>query len=116
MKMQMPTVEKGIPIPTHIRKDERNRSRSQWPAFLESLQPGDSFVVSYPQCYNATAVARWMKIPIVKMDLPRERTDRMAKARIWRIPDGDTSQTEGDREGRSHQTERPVDAPKPSNA
>lgn len=91
--MNLPVVEKGVPIPACVRKDERNRARSKWPKFLRDLEPGDSFVVSYPQVYTVTAVARWIQIPIVKLDLPKAKYDRMAKARIWRIKDGDTGKT-----------------------
>jgi len=82
MKTQLPQVENGIPIPT-IRRDERNRSRSDWPEFLLKLEPGQSFVLSYPAVYNVMSIARWMKIPLVKQDLPRV-PNTMCQARIWR--------------------------------
>lgn len=83
MKTQLPRVEDGIPIPT-IRRDERNRPRSVWPEFLRNLEPGQSFVLAYPEVNTVITIARWLQIPLVKQDLPRMPHDMRRQVRIWR--------------------------------
>ena len=84
-KIELPVIEKGVPLPTHKLRDQRNTPRSPWPAFLKTLVPGDSFVIFYPTLRNVMSIAAWMGIPLVKVDLPKDPGDRMAKGRIWRI-------------------------------
>jgi hypothetical protein len=84
-KIELPAVEKGVPLPTGKLRDQRNTPKSPWPDYLKALVPGDSFVLFYPTLRHVMAIAAWMSIPLIKQDLPKDLNERMAKGRIWRV-------------------------------
>lgn len=77
----LPAVEKGIPLPPAAKKDERNKPRSPWPEFLLALEPGDSFVITYPTSQHVMTMAKWMGIPLVRAELPKEQP--AARGQMW---------------------------------
>jgi hypothetical protein len=79
----MPVVEKAVPLPPAAKKDERNRSRSPWPEFLLKLKPGDSFVTTYPTSQHVMTTAKYMGIPLVRQEVPKEQHE-LLRVRIWR--------------------------------
>lgn len=80
----LPTVNKGVPLPRHRLRDERNRPRTQWPAFLRGLVVGDSFDLAYPQASTCRTVARYLEIPLVWDELPR-KPGGPCVLRFWRV-------------------------------
>lgn len=84
----LPVIEKGIPVPDP-KPDKRlgvNRGRltSKWPGFLRSLEPGDSFVLSYPDASTLKAHARTLGIELRWVPVDKG-LGAMFKERFWRV-------------------------------
>lgn len=93
MKINLPTVEKGIPVPPYKGYDGRNLPHSVWPEFLKSLEIGDSFVVPYPRAASLMSLARLLNIELVKLQVRERASNGMAQARFWRVPKAEKATT-----------------------
>lgn len=83
--IELPIIEKGIPLPVKKPKPDQRRERkpSPWPAFLQALEVGDSFLIEYPAANTVKAHARSLGIKLVwrrEGKGPRG----MAQERVWR--------------------------------
>jgi len=84
---QLPTVEKGVPIP-HIKlRDGRHMRRqpSKWRDFLTKLEVGDSFVVEWPECSSARTMAKHVGVELVWVQLPERGPNNRPQERYWRV-------------------------------
>ena len=83
----MPKLEKGVPIPQDaLHFDKRSERRSPWPAFIHSMDIGDSFVVGWGQSVKLRASFDFMGIPCVYQVLKgNQGPSGTVQVRIWRI-------------------------------
>lgn len=79
----LPTIEKGVPMPAKKPDQRRERRSSPWPAFLQALEVGDSFLVEYPAASTVKAHARSLGIKLV-WRYDGKGPNNMAQERIWR--------------------------------
>jgi hypothetical protein len=80
----LPTIEKGIPCPPPRLDQRRGRKRSPWPAFLRSLEIGDSFLIEYPAAANVKNIARNLGISLV-WRYAGKGPNGMYYERVWRV-------------------------------
>lgn len=84
--MNMPVIEKGVPMPP-IKPDQRRdrkRKPSPWPEFLKRLEIGDSFLVEYPAATSAKKHAIQLGIKLV-WQYAGGGPKGMRQERMWRV-------------------------------
>lgn len=87
IRTELPTIEKGIPCPIKTHPAQYKKRASLWHDFLQSLAPGDSFLVLEREVQNLTHIARQMQIKVVVRHGPQPElhipTDQ---SRVWLAP------------------------------
>lgn len=87
MNSQLPTIEKGVPIPDIKMRDGRHMRRqpSKWRAFMLKLEIGDSFVVEWPECSSVRAMAKSLGVEVVWLQLKERGPHNRPQERYWRV-------------------------------
>lgn len=80
-RIELPLVEKGIPLPKVKYHPKTRASRSRWVDFLEKLEPGDSFLIDKGETQTVMIQAKRLDMFITW----RVQDDK--KVRVWLVPD-----------------------------
>jgi hypothetical protein len=90
VKLGLPQVERNVPIPKDARSERpptgrRTKPPSKWPAFLQNLKSGDSFVLAWPEAGTIRVHARKLGIKLKwKIEKPFSQ-EGMTTERFWRV-------------------------------
>jgi len=79
-RKELPTVEKGIPLPVVKYHPKTRASRSRWVDFLLALEPGDSFVIQKGETQTVMIQAKRLDMFITWRTCPEG-------LRVWLVPE-----------------------------
>jgi len=83
-RLNMPYIERGIPLPPPKKADERRKPKSLWPEYLSEMRPGDSFVTTYIRSQQAMNIGKWMGLTLDRREI-LDGDRPTGNVRVWLV-------------------------------
>lgn len=115
-RIELPAIEKGVPLPTIKYHPKTRASRSRWVDFLEKLEPGDSFLIHKGETQTVMIQAKRLDMFITW------RVQDDGRVRVWLVPDEQVPQkpkrlwVRGEKRQVPHPKEEAPAVPEPTQA